>query len=52
MTLRLFVQPVEAHGTTQVSGMSRDASGPERESSARMSRRNASFFSIHARVRG
>ena len=29
MTLRLFVHRVEAHGTTQVSGMSREASGPD-----------------------
>ena len=29
MTLRSFVQPDEAHGTTDVSGMSREASGPD-----------------------
>jgi hypothetical protein len=29
VTLRLCVQPVDAQGTTQVSGMSREASGPE-----------------------
>ena len=33
VTLRLFVQPVEAHGTTHVSGMSRELSGPELPSS-------------------
>ena len=29
MTLRLFVHPLEAHGTTHVSGMSRELNGPE-----------------------
>src|SRR5438552_41185 len=28
VTLRSFVQPVDVHGTTDVSGISRDVSGP------------------------
>jgi hypothetical protein len=43
VTLRLFVQPVDFHGTTAASGMSRDVSGPESESRSMMSRLNASF---------
>ena len=43
VTLRLFVQPVDFHGTTAVSGMSRDVSGPESESRSTMSQLNASF---------
>lgn len=39
--LRLFVHPLEGHGTTQVSGISRELSGPELESRSRMSRRKA-----------
>ena len=51
VTLRLFVQPVEAHGTTHVSGMSRELSGPELSSSSRMSRRKRSLSRSHAAVR-
>ena len=43
VTLRLWVQPVEAHGTAHVSGMSREVSGPELLSCSRMSRRNPSL---------
>ena len=50
VTLRLFVHPVEAHGTTQVSGMSREVSGPELPSSSRMSRRKRSLSRSHARA--
>ena len=51
VTLRSLVHPVEAHGTTHVSGMSRELSGPELPSSSRMSRRNRSLSRIHACVR-
>ena len=51
VTLRLFVQPVEAHGTTHVSGMSREVSGPELPSRSRMSRRKRSLSRIQVRVR-
>ena len=51
VTLRLFVHPVEAHGTTHVSGMSREVSGPELPSRSRMSRRNESLSRSQARVR-
>ncbi len=52
VTLRFAVHPVEAHGTTHVSGMSREAIGPpELPSSSRMSRRKGSLSRIHARVR-
>ena len=50
VTLRLLVHPVEAHGTTQVSGMSREVIGPELPSRSRMSRRNRSLSWIQARV--
>jgi hypothetical protein len=50
VTFRLFVQPVEVHGTTAVSGMSRELRGPDRRSSFRMSRRNPSLSRIHACV--
>jgi hypothetical protein len=49
VTLRLFVHPVEAHGTWQVSGISRDASGPEAASRPRMSRRQASLAATQFR---
>ena len=49
VTFRSFVQPVEAQGTTHVSGISREASGPERRSSFRMSRRNLSLAVIQLR---
>src|SRR5215208_3863331 len=42
VTLRLLVQPLERHGTAQVSRSSRDASGPEAPSRSGMSRRQAS----------
>ena len=48
MTLRLLVHPVDAHGTTHVSGISRELSGPELPSSSRMSRRKRSLSRIHA----
>ena len=50
VTLRLFVQPVEAHGTWLVSGMSRDSSGPASRSRATTSLRNRSFVSIQSRT--
>ena len=51
VTLRSFVHPVDAHGTTHVSGMSRELSGPELPSSSRMSRRKRSLSRIQACVR-
>ena len=51
VTLRLFVQPDEAHGTTQVSGISREASGPDFFRSSRMSRRNRSLSRNQTRER-
>ena len=51
VTLRLFVHPVEAQGTTHVSGISRELMGPERPSSFRMSRLNESLSRIQSRVR-
>ena len=49
VTLRLLVQPLERHGTAQVSGSSRDASGPEAPSRSRMSRRQASLARTQSR---
>ena len=42
---------VDAHGTTQVSGMSRELNGPERSSSFRMFRRKRSLSRSQARKR-
>jgi hypothetical protein len=51
VTLRLFVQPVEAQDTAQVSGISREATGPDRSRSLRMSRRERSLWRSQLRVR-
>ena len=51
VTLRLFVQPLEAHGTAQVSGISRETRGPDFSSSFRMSFRNESLSRNQARDR-
>ena len=49
-TLRLLVQPVDCHGTAQVSGKSRIGSGPSEPSRSRMSRRHLSLASTHLSV--
>src|SRR6266496_2103242 len=49
VTLRLLVHPVDRHGTLQVSGRSRDGSGPEEPSRSRMSRRHASLARTQSR---
>src|SRR5512132_650911 len=51
VTLRLLVHPLEGHGTTDVSGMSRDVIGPELPSSFRMSRRKRSLSRNQVRDR-
>ncbi len=51
VTFLAFVQPVDAQGTTHVSGISREASGPEPPSTSRMSRRKRSLSRSHTRVR-
>ena len=51
VTFRVFVQPVDAQGTTQVSGISRELGGRSAPSSARMSRRNRSFSRSQTRGR-
>ena len=43
MTLRLFVQPVDGHGVSAVSGMSREDSGPEARNWSSTRRRNPSL---------
>ena len=48
VTLRLCVHPVDAHGTTHVSGMSREVSGPEPARRSRMSRRKESLSRTQA----
>ena len=50
--LRLLVQPDDGHGSTLVSGMSRESSGPSASSSARMSRRKESLVASHAAMKG
>ena len=50
--LRLFVQPVEGQGTTLVSGMSRESSGPSASSVARMSRRKESLAASQVAMKG
>src|SRR5829696_5607967 len=52
VTLRLLVQPLERHGTAQVSRSSRDASGPEAPSRSGMSRRQASLARTQSRRDG
>src|SRR5215213_373332 len=52
VTLRLLVQPLERHGTAQVSRSSRDASGPEAPSRSGMSRRQASLACTQSRRDG
>ena len=42
---------LDAHGTTHVSGMSRELSGPDASSRSRMSRRKRSLSRSQARVR-
>ena len=49
VTLRLLVHPVDRHGTSQVSGSSRDGSGPAEPSRSRMSRRHASLARTQSR---
>ena len=49
MTLRLLVQPVDCHGSRQVSGRSRDGSGPDEPSRSRMSLRHASLARTQSR---
>jgi hypothetical protein len=51
VTLRLFVHPLEAHGTAAVSGMSRELTGPDERSTFRMSRRKRSLARSHSRER-
>ena len=48
MTFLLSVHPVDRHGTTHVSGSSREGSGPDRRSLRRMSRRHASLVLTHS----
>jgi hypothetical protein len=52
VTLRLPVQPLDSHGTTLVSGTSRDMSGPDLRSKPSTSFRNASFSASHRWARG
>ena len=47
MTFWLLVHPDERHGRTQVSGTSRDVSGPSARSSSRMSWWHAPLSAIH-----
>ena len=49
VTLRLWVHPVDCQGTTAVSGMSRDCSGPASRSRANTSRWNAALACNHSR---
>ena len=49
VTFRLWVQPVDFHGTWQVSGSSRDGRGPEAARQARMSRRKESLARTQSR---
>ena len=51
VTLRSLVHPDDGHGTALVSGISRERRGPDSPSRSRMSRRNRSFASSHARDR-
>ena len=52
VTLRLWVQPVDAHGTAQVSGIAREVVAPEVARRSRMSHRKESLSRNHARERG
>ena len=49
-TLRLLVQPVDFHGTSQVSGISRAGSGPSLRSRLRMSRRQPLLAATQSRL--
>ncbi|WP_349236051.1 hypothetical protein [Agromyces sp. H66] len=51
MTLRLAVHPDDGHGTTLVSGMSREMSGPASRSRSSTSLRNESLSRSHAALR-
>ena len=48
---RLFVQPLDGHGTTEVSGMSREVNGPSLRRRSRISRRNESLACSQLRER-
>ena len=52
VTLRLPVQPLDCHGTTLVSGTSRDISGPDSRSRRSTSWRKESFCSSHCWATG
>jgi hypothetical protein len=49
VTLRLLVQPLDRHGTTQVSGSWREVIGPESASRRRMFARQAPLASTQRR---
>ena len=49
VTFLLLVQPVDSHGLSQVSGSSRDGSGPSSRSRSRMSRRHRSLAATQSR---